>query len=379
MHGGGIGGRMLLVVALVAFALFQHPYLTYPLSLRLLRTRPLRNPPDAAPPTASLLFCACDEAASMPAKLANLRALKAALPGLVVRAHVDASRDETAALLTAHPDLLHVVVAERRVGKAAGMRRLAAACDTDVLLFTDANVVIEPGDLVPLLHRFGDPAVGGVCGRLGYVNGGASATAAANAGYWRLEERIKADESRSGSTMGADGALWAIRRSLYPNVPDHLLDDLCGSMAVLFAGLRLVSAPDVRAWEATATASGDEFRRKRRIAARAYASHRHLLPGLRRLSALDRYKYASHRWLRWHGASLLLVGATCLLLDAGLHFGPRGLAVLAFAAAVLLAVPRARAVALAIVATGLGVSDALRGRRVQVWTPVRPAQSSSSS
>ena len=92
---------ILLVCAVLLAALGLHPFVTYPLSLvamrRWLRVAP---PPDVLPapanPSVSLVFCAYNEAAVLPAKLANLEALRAREPDLQVHVYVDGSNDGSA-------------------------------------------------------------------------------------------------------------------------------------------------------------------------------------------------------------------------------------------------------------------------------------------
>lgn len=371
---------VLLTLTILSAVAFLHPYVFYPLSLKLLRKEPVLPEVGAVPVTATLVFCAYQEERSLPDKLANLRAIRAAHPHLKFACYVDLCTDRTLEMLQAESDLIEVVAATERTGKALGMRRLAQECETDVMIFTDANVILEPSSVPALLAYFDDPAVGGVCGTLHYTNEDESPTAQTSGAYWRLEEAIKKLESASGSTMGADGSIFATRRRLYPVVPSYLLDDFIVSMSVIFAGYRLVSAPDVHAYERSATVSADEFRRKRRIAARAYASHLHLWPQVREQGVGVLYRYISHRLLRWWGAPVLIVGlvlGALFFLSAGLW--PLSVAVAAVVAGMALFGPRFhdRVVApiyeahVALVATMLGVFDALRGRRYQTWTPAQ--------
>src|SRR3546814_9893419 len=111
------------------------------------------------------------------------------------------------------------------------MNTLVQAAQGDVVVFTDANVTVDPAALAALRRSFADPIVGCVCGHLVYTNGDEGATAAVGSFYWRLEERIKALESRSGSTMGAEGSIFAVRRRRYRPVPPDNLDDRFVSMS----------------------------------------------------------------------------------------------------------------------------------------------------
>jgi cellulose synthase/poly-beta-1,6-N-acetylglucosamine synthase-like glycosyltransferase len=365
----------------IAFGLlFLQPYVFYPMSLLLLPNKPIRPDPDRPPPSATLVFCAYNESASIPAKIDNLRAIRAVAPDIKFACYVDLSTDNTLALLRQHPDLIEVMAAEERTGKAAGMARLARAATTEVMIFTDANVMVEPSSLPRMLRYFQDPEVGCVCGTLIYTNPEESATAATNSAYWRLEELIKKREARTGSTMGADGSIFASRLSYYPEVPTHLLDDFIVSMSVLFAGLRVISVDDVIAYERSAVASEDEFRRKRRIACRAYSSHRHLRPQLSRMSLTNRYKYISHRFLRWYGAATASLSILFSLIFIALAWNwmvALALCLAAGAAFWLSSKTRAPGIShayetvRAIYAAGLGVYDAWRGRSYQRWQPIQ--------
>jgi cellulose synthase/poly-beta-1,6-N-acetylglucosamine synthase-like glycosyltransferase len=290
------------------------------------------------------------------------------------------SSDRTLELLEARPDLLRIVPSSERTGKATGMRRMVASTDAEICIFTDANVILDPASIDRLLDYFTDPQVGGVAGTLRYVNGDDSLTAEVSGLYWRLEEWIKRRESRCGSIMGADGSIFATRRALYPMVPSHLLDDMTVSMSAIFAGHRLIHAADVVAYEKNATAASDEFRRKRRIACRAFNTHRHLWPQIERsFGGADIYKYLSHKLLRWLGLPILILAALCAtgaLLLAGKPAWALGLWGMA-AAALLLARAHVRPfsqlaeILWSISAIFVGLTDSWRGQTYQTWAPAK--------
>jgi cellulose synthase/poly-beta-1,6-N-acetylglucosamine synthase-like glycosyltransferase len=358
--------------------LFVHPYLTYIASLRLFAQAPVVIDDFAALPSATLVFAAFNEQRALPRKITNLRAIMLAWPDLEIIAYSDASTDGTVPLLRGASDVLRVIASDARLGKAAGMRLMVQAAQGEIVIFTDANVLLEPAAIMPLLRYFTDPAVGGVAGSLRYINADAGTTAQVGGLYWRLEEAIKRQESRVGSIMGADGSIFAVRRALYPEVPPHLLDDMTASLSVIFAGYRLIHARHVVAYEKNATLAGEEFRRKRRIACRAFNTHRFLWPRIAvTFGAVDIYKYLSHKFLRWLGLLPLVLAAG--FFAAGLALGGHRLALLALVAGALLAgvagwadCPIFRTIyhiVLGIAATFLGVVDALRGKTYQTWTP----------
>ena len=366
---------LILLAALIAVA---WPFLFYPLILRLLPTR-AEAPVSGPLPSASLLFCAYNEAGAMSEKLANLAMLKARHPSLEILAFDDGSSDDTAALIAAQGDLVTLLPGPGRSGKAHGMKLLAARARGDILIFTDANVLLDADAIDNLLARYADPAIGGVLGSLHYLGEGDSATAAVGSLYWRIEERLKDQESRTGNVLGADGSIFSIRRSLYPEFPDSVLDDLTVSMAVVFAGKRLVKAKDVIARERLVTGRKDEYRRKVRIAARAWHTHSHLRPQLSRMAAIDRFKYASRKIVRWFGGAFILIGAVAagalaLRLSPMLYMaGAIGIALIAWAGLRSRGGPLAALVdiMIAYAATLQGVLKAMSGRTVTIWNPAK--------
>ena len=369
----------LLALITLSFILLIWPFALYPLILRRVAQQPLASDPAAQPPSLSLLFCAYNEAASLPAKIANLRALKAHHPTLDILAYDDGSSDGTADLLAAASDILIAIRGPGRTGKAHGMKRLAAQAKGDVLIFTDANVILAEEAIDALLPYYADPQVGGVLGSLHYGGTEKSATASVGGLYWRLEEHLKDLESRTGNVMGADGSIFSIRRALYPAFPDDVLDDLTVSMAVVFAGKRLIKAKDVIAHEMLVAQRADEYRRKVRIAARSWHTHRHLRPQLRQMSGLDRFKYASRKAVRWFGALWMGIGGAALLVLAW-HISPFA-PILLFAASILFLMiglqmrrgPLAALIdmLLAYVATLRGVTLAMRGKTFTTWAPAK--------
>lgn len=368
----------LLAACALCVALFLHPYATFPLTLRLMRERPVRPLPGAVLPSATLVFSAYNEERALPSKLENVEAIKKLHPEIEVLAYSDMSSDRTLEMLESRPDLLRVIPCAERAGKATGMRKMVAAARGEVMIFTDANVLLDPASVSTMLGYFSDPAVGGVSGKLHYINDDEGTVAKVGGLYWRLEERIKSLESRCGSMMGADGSIFATRRGIYPVVPPHLLDDMTVSMTVLFEGLRLISG-DVIAYERNTTDTRDEFRRKRRIAARAFNTHRHLWPQIRKLPLVDIYKYVSHKLLRWFGFPLLVAAAAfaaAALVQLGLSW-PAAIGVVIFAALFsrqAAAIPGFGAISeilRSILATFVGIVDSLRGMTYQTWSPAK--------
>ncbi len=377
------------LVAAGAILLFlaQHPFLTYPLSLRVLRRFrriPLRmDGQGSAANHFTICVCAYNEAAVIEEKVQNLLEMRRCLGSLDILIYVDGATDGTAEILRKFGDQIRVVNATRRTGKTAGMNTLVALARTPIVIFSDANVMIDPSSILNLARYFRDSGVGCVCGHLTYVNATASATARVGSAYWALEELIKQLESETGSVIGADGSLFAIRRELFRPIPPDIIDDMFTSLNILCEGWRVVRAPDVRAFEEQAVRSKEEFRRKVRIACQAFNIHRLLWPRLRRLEWVSLYKYVSHKLLRWLVAYNLALAVMFLLVGllGGIGFvnTVACLAVLTLLMAALWRIrPRLARLGFeflsAITATAAGVAKSFQGERFQTWTPPSSAR-----
>lgn len=358
--------------ALLASAL--HPFTTYPVSLALLaRTRPRPVATGMLHQSAALCVCAYNEEAVIHGKAMNMLAMQEAFPALELLIYVDAGTDRTAEILEEFKDRIQVVVASKRTGKTAGMNTLIGRTNADCLVFSDANVVFAQDAVPKLLAPFADPSVGVVCGHLRYSPDAGNTTAATGSLYWRLEESIKRLESATGSVMGADGSIFAMRRTAHHFPPADLIDDMYNSLRALCDGARIVRAEDAFAYEDQVSHQAEEFGRKIRISCQAFNVHRQLWPRLKRLPALDLYKYVSHKLLRW--MVIYLLGAGALLFGLGLALAAQWwlLGAASVLGLAMLASGQVRSILLAFVGTGLGVARSLKGDRFQTWSP--PASS----
>ena len=375
----------LAILGAVLLLLAVHPFITYPLSLlALARSRPrpvLAAGP--APDQAAFCVCAYNEEQVIRAKVENMLAAGAALGGLEVLVYVDGETDKTADIVREFGDRVRLIASPARLGKTHGMNALAALTTAEILVFSDANVLFAPDALPKLLAPFADPAVGCVCGHLIYTRPEGNATAATGSLYWRLEESIKRLESATGSVMGADGSIFALRRAIHEQPPPDLIDDMYVSLAALCRGHRIVRVADALAYEEAVSRPAEEFRRKVRIACQAFNVHRALWPRLRHLPALDLYKYVSHKLLRWLTAGLLVAGMLCwagAIVAAEAWWLLAGVVVVGAVGGLAMFTARSGLLATlrdilgAFIATGIGVWRSWRGDRFQTWNPPASAR-----
>jgi cellulose synthase/poly-beta-1,6-N-acetylglucosamine synthase-like glycosyltransferase len=374
---------LLTGIGLLSLWAAAHPFTTYPLSLLLLQAfaPKARGMADESPESdlrCAICVCAYNEERVIEAKVRNLLELRSLHPELEILIYVDASTDRTAEILRPYATRLQVYFSPERHGKTYGMNLLAAKATAPILIFTDANVTMDLSCIADFQEYFRDPRIGCVCGSLVYTNHDASVTASSGSLYWRFEEALKRLELTTGSMMGADGSLFAVRRALRLPPPDHIIDDMYVSLMVLVQGYRVVQASNARAFEESVTSGREEFRRKIRIACQAFNVHRLIWPQLRRLDPLNVYKYVSHKLMRWFTIYFLAVSAVAF--DVALLLAGQGKFAVAMPAAIVLILALGRTgaakplaqlldVLSAFVGTGWGVWRSLRGDQYQTWTP----------
>jgi cellulose synthase/poly-beta-1,6-N-acetylglucosamine synthase-like glycosyltransferase len=373
----------LLLIGILCLLLACHPFVTYPWSLIVIQAiRPnKRRIPGSAPGAAlecAVCVCAYNEELVIQKKVENLLALRTRDPDLEILIYVDGAGDRTAEILQQYGSQIALFVSTERRGKTHGMNLLASKARAPILIFTDANVMMDMDSIRDFQRYFADPEVGCVSGTLIYTNDAASSTAASGSAYWRFEEAVKRLEMESGSMIGADGSLFAIRRSLHTPPPENIIDDLYVSLMILCRGYRVIQASDAFAYEQSVVSAREEFKRKVRIACQAFNVHRLLWPQLRKLDSLTLYKYVSHKLIRWF--TVYLLAASLLAIDAAIlisgHFGVAACLLLAVAAVVALGrfssmkpFAQIAEVMSAFGGTGLGLLHSVRGKQYQTWTP----------
>lgn len=373
----------LSILGILSLLAACHPFITYPWSLILIQAiRPRKRFRSDHIPTAQLncavCVCAYNEERVIARKVENLLQLRARDPGLEILVYVDGASDRTADILREYGSQIEVHVASERHGKTHGMNLLVSMARAPILIFSDANVMMDMNCVRDFQRHFADPEVGCVCGSLVYTNDEASPTASSGSAYWRFEEAIKKLEMESGSVMGADGSVFAIRRSLHNAPPEYIIDDMYVSLTILCAGYRVIQAGDAFAFEESVVSAREEFARKIRIACQAFNVHRLLWPRLRKLDAVTVYKYVSHKLIRWFTIYFLAIAAIAF----GAALIVAGQAGIAVAAAICVAgglllghfssirpFAQIAGIMSAFMGTGLGVWRSLRGERYQTWIP----------
>ena len=290
-------------LGVLAYIYTGYPAMVWLLA-RLFGREPARR--DVAP-MVSLLIPAYNEEAHIEAKLQNSLALDYPKPRLEIVVASDGSTDRTNATVECFkPQGVVLLAMSHNVGKASLLSRTVPLLRGEIVVFSDASSELEPDALKRLVRSFADPRVGCVSG-LYRLRGSSDLRAHGEGLYWRYETFLKRQESRLHSILGAHGAFYAIRRTLFARVGEsEINDDYLIPMRIVAQGYRAVYEPGAVCWEREAASVEGEFARRRRIAAgncQQIVELRKLLSPWRGWVALC---FFSHKVLRTFAPILLL-------------------------------------------------------------------------
>jgi len=309
---------MIQVLLLFSMVLFVYPFAIYPAILlwavpqkRRMHTA-VQDLSDC--PSVALVICALNEARIIRERIENCLALDYPREKLRIIIVSDGSSDATASIAREYTGRgLELIERRERRGKIANLNQVIPALTEEIVVLSDANVLWDPQALRKLIARFADPTVGCVSGRV-YLKDTAEPLASSEASYYDVEWRLQEKASALYSMVGADGAMYALRRELFRPCPDDtLIDDYVIATSVVRQGKRVVFEPQAVGWENGPASLSEEFHRKIRIAAGAaqallrgngWPSHCPLSFWL---------TFLSHKFLRWVAP---VSGLLCLALAA---------------------------------------------------------------
>lgn len=263
---------------------------------------------DVFEPEVTLVVAAYNERECVLAKVENSLALDYPPDKLRLLFVTDGSTDGTPELLGSYPRVT-VLHQPERGGKIGAVNRAMACVTTPIVIFSDANSLLNSAAVREIIKHYRDPQVGGVAGEKRVKTAAADSASGAGEGlYWRYESRLKRLDSDLYSVVGAAGELFSIRSELFEAVePDTLLDDFVISLRIAGRGYRILYEPNAYSLEAPSSSVAEEFKRKVRNCAggfQAITRLRGLYDGRRH--GLLTFQFVSHRVLRWAVAPFAL-------------------------------------------------------------------------
>jgi len=335
---------ILQVIFWVSIFLIFYSYLLFPSLLHLFARNKTREPAIPVPdelPDVSVLIAAYNEEGVIEAKIDSVLSANYPSEKLEILVGSDASTDSTneklGKLEKSYP-VLRLFLFRERTGKPGVVNRLVEEATGEILVITDANVMLEKSSISEMAGYFRDPEVGLVDSQMINTRSKKDGISRQEKFYISREVRIKHHESVIwGTMMGPFGGCYAVRKSLYKPVPDNfLVDDFYINMSVLRQGYHCISNLNARVYEDVSNDLREEFRRKKRISAGNFqnlSEYSSLLfsrmPGVA-------FCFFSHKVIRWIVPFLVILtlGISVIL---GLEY--HSFRILAILQIIVLAVP----------------------------------------
>lgn len=264
-------------------------------------------------PTVAIIIAAYNEEKEIINRLKNIENLNYPKDKLMIYIGSDASSDKTNTLIENYnlENLTFYPFSERR-GKTSVLNDLCSYAKEDVLIFTDANTMFAESAVIELVSKLNISNVGGVCGELNLQSSSGSENQ--DGIYWKYEKFIKQKEGELNSLLGANGAIYAIKRELFKKIPtDTIVDDFMIAINVVLQGYDLMYEPKAKALEYVPDDIEQEFSRRVRIGVGNYQAFFRLFELLNPFHKFRYFfTYFSHKVLRWFTPHLLLL---CLVAN----------------------------------------------------------------
>jgi cellulose synthase/poly-beta-1,6-N-acetylglucosamine synthase-like glycosyltransferase len=317
LAGSSIIFWIVLCLFWLSVAVIFYSYLIFPAIISVLSSgRRIRSDfYEAAPnnlPKVSLLIAAFNEEEVIEQKIKSIYTTNYLVDKLEVLIGSDNSTDRTneivSELTSVFPNLRFFPFELRR-GKGNVVNDLFERSAGDIVVLTDANVMLEEATIFEMVKYFKDDEIGLVDTRMVNTNMHHSGISHQEKTYISREVQIKQNESILwGTMMGPFGGCFAIRRELYSPVPrNFLVDDFYINMKVLEQGYKCINNLEAVVYEDISNNLKDEFRRKIRISTGNFQNLRKFAHMLWHKTKGLSFCFISHKALRWIGPFFLVL------------------------------------------------------------------------
>ena len=294
---------MPLTLTLIFFLIPVYVYIGYPLLLFLIQLvyQNKHNIDDHYQPKVTLIVSCFNEEDVIHEKIKNCLALDYPTEKLGILFVSDGSTDATDDIVKQYSEHnIKLIRQEGRLGKTSGLNLAVPEADGDIIVFSDANAMYQKDAIQKLVRHFIDQTVGLVVGAAIYTDGAKSSAAQSENSYWEYELTIKQWESKIHSVVGGDGAIYAIRKSLYDPLDAKDINDFVNPLEIIAKGYRGIFDRQAICLEETAGDFAKEARRKERIVNRSF---RGLMKVKRVMNPFKTGFFSveviSHKLLRW--------------------------------------------------------------------------------
>jgi len=292
-----------------------YTYAGYPLLLRLL---PKERDGDTSysghsviDPTISIIIPVYNEEKIIREKIVNTLALDYTKDKREILIVSDASSDRTPEIVkeynTAGAKLFEL---RERQGKAGALNVGLQMAQNEIVIFSDASIILEQDALKKIVGKFNNPRIGCISGEDHILGGGEEGA------YGKYELALRNLENRVGSIVGASGCFYAQRRALCEQFREGMAPDFFSVLETVDKGYRAVTEHRAKGAMKSVGDLQGEHARKVRTFLRGMTTllhFKHLLNPFR--YGTFSLQLISHKLMRWcTGVFLILLFLSNLFL-----------------------------------------------------------------
>lgn len=290
-------------IGIIFYALFGYPIILFFLSK-------FRKNPNAGEsyyketewPKVTLVIAAYNEGKSIRHKLENSLRLDYPKDKLEIVVVSDNSSDETDRIVESFTkDGVRLHRMPKRGGKLAGHKSVLKEVKSEIVVFSDATTIYHKDAVKELVKHFVRKDVGCVGGAVTYKELENCGSGVKEQKYFSYEAVIRKMENQVDSVPVVSGAIYAIRKKFYTEIPLHLADDLINPLHVKKMGYLTLFEQNAKCWEISARNIEDEFKKRKRIAAQNVAGLFYMR------SLLNPFRYPLFSWILFSHKVLRLV------------------------------------------------------------------------
>lgn len=215
--------------------------------------------------------------------------------------------------------------AKERKGKTNAQNEAQKTVESEILIMTDANSILNKEAIRELVSSFSSPDISYVTGKLELINEEVSEVSNSEKKYWNIDLFVRYVESKIQTITGGNGALYACRNSEYYDFAPIESHDNAMPLYFALKGKRAIVNYEAIAYEKAGEVIEDEFSRKVRMnRSMLYRT----LPDIRILNIFKyrwfTYFYLGHRtcrYLLWISHLIIMISNIALAFYSPIFLG----------------------------------------------------------
>lgn len=245
-------------------------------------------------PTVSVIIPAFNEGKVIERKIRNTIHLDYPKEKIEVLIISDGSTDDTGEIVRKFTDRIQFYELPERSGKAAALNLGLEKARNEIIIFSDASIMLAPDAIKNIVKQFIDHGIGCVSGEDHIKDSSGEGF------YGKYELFLRNLESKLHSIVGASGSFYAQRKELCSSFQEGLAPDFLSVLNTVEKGYRAVTEPRAQGTMTSLNSVQDETGRKVRTLIRGITTLNH------KKNLFNPFKYSifsfeliSHKLMRW--------------------------------------------------------------------------------